>query len=389
MEKDIEMREDMDNKFDLLIKETLSDAEVKVPSRVWKAVSARIGATTPFAGVWTSLWKWAVPSFAFAAIALLLIVSGAGEKTIIDRGSRALRVEAGSCVFEQGLCAADIPAIRNLSGSRTEVQVLSAQSADPFAAPVIESEQPAGQETSADSRVEPVREQSDFADPFALMEAEDARTAALQAGKRKGRTSFVVGATVGTNDTHYTNSSFGPSFASGSRVPDAVEENTASDFAFPVSFGLSVKYRLTDRLSLGTGLNWTMLSREFDGSYKTETGRFTHKMQYVGIPVHIYYDILQRRGLQLYLTAGGSAEKAVCNSWYIYDKSTSPIYTEKVNGLQYGVDLGFGVEFSLGRHLSVYLDPYVKYWFAGSQPKSIRTEKPILFSFEGGLRFNL
>ena len=57
MEKDIEMREDMENKFDLLIKETLSDAEVKVPSRVWKAVSARIGATTPFAGVWTSLWK--------------------------------------------------------------------------------------------------------------------------------------------------------------------------------------------------------------------------------------------------------------------------------------------------------------------------------------------
>ena len=132
-----------------------------------------------------------------------------------------------------------------------------------------------------------------------------------------------------------------------------------------------------------------MLSREFDGAYKTESGRFTHRMQYVGVPLHVYYDILQRRGLLLYLTAGGSAEKAVSNAWYIYEKSASPICTEAVKGLQYGLDLGFGVEFSLGQHMSIYLDPYVKYWFAGSQPKSVRTEKPFLFSFEGGLRFNL
>ena len=385
------MREDMDNRFDLLMKETLSDAEVKVPSRVWKAVSARIGAPTPSSGVRTSLWKWAVPSFALAALALFFIISGTEEKTIMNEGALALNIEAGSCAFEPALCAADVPSLRDLAASRTMTQpVPVASSAEDEGTPVTdETAGPSEQDAPVALQTETVKEADDFADPFAIMEKEDARMAAAKAGKQAGRFSILAGGTVSANDTRYNNHTFGPNFAPGSRIPDTVEELTQSEYAFPLSLGISVKYRFTDRLSVGTGLNWTMLSREFDGAYKTESGRFTHRMQYVGVPLHVYYDILQRRGLLLYLTAGGSAEKAVSNAWYIYEKSTSPICTEAVKGLQYGLDLGFGVEFSLGQHMSIYLDPYVKYWFAGSQPKSVRTEKPFLFSFEGGLRFNL
>lgn len=382
----------MDNRFDLLVRETLSDAEVKVPSRVWKAVSARIGAPTPSAGVWTSLWKWAVPSFALAVLALFFIISGTVEKTIMNEGSLALSVESGSYAFEPALCAADVPSIKDLAAMRaySHSQTAAAAPASVDEAPVaIEDAGPSGQGACVAGSDSRRSQDKDFADPFAIMEAEDALKAAAKAGKHSRRLSILAGGTVSANDTHYNTDSFGPFFAPGSRVPETVEEFTQSDFAFPVSLGLSVKYRFTDRLSLGAGLNWTMLSRGFDGAYNTESGRFTHKMQYVGIPVHIYYDLLQRRGIQLYLTAGGSVEKAVGNAWYIYEKSFSPIYTEPVKGLQYGLDLGFGVEFSLGQHLSVYLDPYLKYWFAGSQPKSLRTEKPLLFSFEGGLRFNL
>ena len=377
------MRDNMDNNFDLLVRETMADAEVRVPSRVWKAVSARIGATTPSAGVWTSLWKWAVPSFAVAAAALFFIVTGTTEKTIIENAHAALSIETPQASFEPALCAAEIPPVKSSIRHSTVAETEISEEELP-------QQEPAGTPSTLQSNpgvaAQPIEE---FSDPFALMEAEDARAEAADAGKRKGRLSILAGSSVSANDTHYTSNSFGPFFAPGSRVPNAVEELTQSDYSFPVSLGLTVKYRFTDRLSVGAGLNWTTLSREFEGAYKTETGRCTHRMQYVGIPLHLYYDILQRRGLSLYLTAGGSAEKAVCNAWYFYDQSNSPIYTEPVKGLQYGVDLGFGVEFSLGKHLSIYLDPYVKYWFAGSQPKSVRTEKPILFSFEGGLRFNL
>ena len=385
------MREDMDNRFDLLVKETLSDAEVRVPSRVWKAVSARIGAPTPSSGVRTSLWKWAVPSFALAALALFFIISGTSEKTIMGEGALALSVEPGSYDFEPALCAADVPSIRDLAASRTRtVPVTVLSSAEAEEAPEAdEPAAPSGQDAPVVLQADAMTEAEDFADPFAIMQQEDAQLAAANAGKRAGRFSIMAGGTVSANDTRYNNHTFGPNFAPGSRIPDTVEELTQSEYAFPVSLGLGVKYRFTDRLSVGTGVNWTMLSREFDGAYKTETGRFTHRMQYVGVPVHLYFDILQRRGIQLYLTAGGSAEKAVSNAWYIYEKSASPIFTEPVEGLQYGLDLGFGVEFSLGRYMSIYLDPYVKYWFVGSQPKSIRTEKPFIFSFEGGLRFNL
>jgi hypothetical protein len=46
------------------------------------------------------------------------------------------------------------------------------------------------------------------------------------------------------------------------------------------------------------------------------------------------------------------------------------------------------VEFLLGRRVGLYLDPGVNYYFPCSQPRSIRTEKPLLLNFDVGLRFN-
>lgn len=373
------MREEADNRFDLLIRETMEDAEVRVPSRVWKAVSARIGATTPSAGVMTSLWKWAVPSLAAAAVVLFFIVSGISEKTIIQNGALALRVETPSCSFEPSLCAADVKPLtlkeRTFASLDAPAGALLAFPDDtpteaPTEAPAeIASEIPS--EILAELPVE---------SPFEFPEKPKAETK---------RTVLLVGGSLGTNDTHYSKTGFGPMFAGGTKVPDLVEEQTQSEYAFPISFGIGVKYYFTDRLALGTGINWTLLSRSFTGSYKTETGKFTHEMHYIGVPLNLYCDVFQRKGLQLYVYAGGKAEKAVSNSWYIYDKSASPICSQKVKGLQWGVDLGFGVEFKVSEHLALYLDPSVDYWFAGSQPKSIRTEKPLLFSFDGGLRIIL
>jgi hypothetical protein len=38
--------------------------------------------------------------------------------------------------------------------------------------------------------------------------------------------------------------------------------------------------------------------------------------------------------------------------------------------------------------VGLYLDPGVNYYFPGNQPRSIRTDKPLLLNFDAGLRFN-
>ena len=59
-----------------------------------------------------------------------------------------------------------------------------------------------------------------------------------------------------------------------------------------------------------------------------------------------------------------------------------------MDGLQFSVDAGLGVEFLLSRRVGLYVDPGVSYYFPCNQPRSLRTEKPLLLNFDVGLRFN-
>ena len=56
--------------------------------------------------------------------------------------------------------------------------------------------------------------------------------------------------------------------------------------------------------------------------------------------------------------------------------------------LQYSVGGGLGIEFSLSRALGLYIDPGIRYYLPSDQPKSIRTDKPLMVNFDAGLRFN-
>jgi hypothetical protein len=58
-------------------------------------------------------------------------------------------------------------------------------------------------------------------------------------------------------------------------------------------------------------------------------------------------------------------------------------------GLQLAAGLGLGIEFRLGEHLGLYVDPSLRYYFEGNQPRSIRTQQPLMMGLELGMRFGL
>ena len=253
----------------------------------------------------------------------------------------------------------------------------------PEASSVMPDPDRASSDDVISSEVEKSQEESmkEWVDPFAEIYAEEAR----EAKKNSHKTALKLGGTLGGNDSHYGSK---PSFSSG--LPSAgIQETSLSIYGIPVSFGLSARYHFTDKIAVSAGANWSFLSRTFQGKYKTEEGTFTHNMQYVGVPVSVSYDVVESKTLLFYCYAGGSAEKAISSKYFIYANSAAPILSEKVPSFQYGLFGGIGVEFTVSEHLGLYVDPCVKYYFPGNQPKSIRTDKPLMFSFEAGLRFNL
>ena len=174
------------------------------------------------------------------------------------------------------------------------------------------------------------------------------------------------------------------------------ETSTQSSYGIPVSFGAGVRIGLAPKWSLSAGLNYSMLSRTFYGDYtKVTDGSVEYSISsdirnvqhYIGIPVNVYYNILESDNMSFYAYAGGTAEKCITNRYDVL--STSIVHKDNPAGLQLSANAGIGVEFMLGRHLGFYIDPSLRYYFDNNQPKSIRTAQPLTLGFEMGLRINL
>lgn len=408
------MRKDTNKDLDLLFKEGLEDAAVKAPRGAWKAVSARLDSAAPAAAAAPrrSWLLWGAPAFAMAVAALAAVFFvGNTEKTIIQSGEELLTVapQPSGPVAQVEDSSVAVPSRESRAGFvPKEIQTPEQISVLPKNASVIpenvsvisgsdrESEitdqvgddkgvvasEPEKESQEGEVAPAPEKPQAPWVDPFAQMEAEDA----MNAKKNSRKAALKLGGIVGGNDAHFNSAR--PAFSSG--LPsEGIQETSVSVYGIPVSFGLSARYHFAEKLSVSAGVNWSFLSRTFQGKYKTEEGQFTHDLQYVGVPVSLAYDVVDSKTLLFYCYAGGIAEKAISSQYFIYNLSSSPLLSEKVPSLQYGVFGGIGVEFRVSDLLGLYVDPCVKYYFPGNQPKSIRTDRPLMFSVEAGLRFNL
>jgi hypothetical protein len=216
----------------------------------------------------------------------------------------------------------------------------------------------------------------------------------------KRNVSFMLSGLASTNSTQSQNRMGlmkAPTISSAPSQTGITETSTNSTYGLPVSFGAGVKIGLSPRWSLGVGANYSILTRQFYGKYtkvdasgnivKSSSSDIRNTQHYIGIPVNAYYDIVNKDRVNLYAYAGGTVEKCVADNYSVL--STSIQHREKVKGLQLSANFGVGVEFMLGQHLGLYLDPSVRYYFDCNQPKSIRTVQPFMLGFELGLRARL
>ena len=386
---------------DLLMRSILSDAREEVPEHVWENLSSKLDAiqAKPAGRVVAVRFRRYAAAVAAAAVVAVGLFLGLQDNASFDpsyRGDGMIAVASPEIAVNADF--GKVPAIRtdrvkkDLASAPIPVYLADAEEevkkAEDEVKKVRDEIEPA-QETARQAVERKTEEKTYFPEDWG--EEEDNT-------RRRQSTSLVFSGSAATNNTSSAGSGPFRSPSADNIAPSTgvIPKSSESTYGLPVTFGAGVKIGLSPRWSLGTGLNYTLLSRKFFGTYtkvnsgvveETATSDIRNTQHYIGIPINAYYSIVNKDRIDFYVYGGGAVEKCVSNKYNILN--TAYNYTESVNGVQLSAAVGLGVEFILGKNLGLYFDPSLRYSFDCGQPKSIRTARPLMLGIEMGLRINL
>ncbi|MDO4703877.1 porin family protein [Tannerella sp.] len=162
----------------------------------------------------------------------------------------------------------------------------------------------------------------------------------------------------------------------------------------PISFGLGVSYRLSDRWALQSGVTYTYMT----STWRTEAirqGKAKQRLHFVGVPLGVDYKIAEWQRVRFYAGAGAMVEWNVAGSIdtdYYYGNEM--VHTQhasvRMKEWQWSVNARTGASYPLFRYLSAYVEGNANYYFDNrSSIETIRSEKPFYVSLQAGVRLGL
>ena len=172
------------------------------------------------------------------------------------------------------------------------------------------------------------------------------------------------------------------------------EVDTRKKHKLPIKAGRSVRYKITPRLSLESGVTYSYLSSELTAGSKGNRYETDQTLQYIGIPLKVNYSLWGNRYWEVYMSAGGEVEKCVAGKsetdYVMNGKKVSTDHEDvKVKPLQCSLNAAAGLQFNILPNLGVYAEPGVGYYFNnGSKVETIYKEKPFNFNLKAGLRLS-
>ena len=171
--------------------------------------------------------------------------------------------------------------------------------------------------------------------------------------------------------------------------PDEFANKTYHD---PISFGITIRKKLNKTLSMESGIMYTYLFSTFENGGVQRSDAKSH-LHYVGIPMSLVTQLWAKSRWEVYLSAGGAAEKGLQS---IYTQNVRTDYQTvtttsktKIDGLQWSVNAGLGVNYRIRKQMSIYFEPKVSRYFENDQPASARTDRPFVIGLNAGLRIGL
>lgn len=377
---------------DLLMRSILEEGQESVPAHIWDDISGELDRISRRRKVISMVRRISVMTAAAAAVVLGVMLSHNTSEDIIpltaERDMIAVvvpEVNSSEQDIFNGLIA---DAGRSLGTARNDIRDAGSNETQILSKDTERRDEGKGTQ-DADVSMRDSVPQTYFPDSWG---EEDIK-------KNKVRTSLTVSGIAGTNNARNSVKAGmmkRPSITKAPQRTSIDETSTNTTYGIPLSFGAGVKIDFTPRWAIGVGVNYSLLTRKFygtyyevaDGTLKGSTrSDIRNSQHYVGIPVNAFYNIINREHIDFYAYAGGTIEKCVSDNYQVL--STSIVHKEQVKGVQLSANLGIGVEFTLGKHLGVYIDPSLRYYFDCDQPKNIRSAHPLMLGFEIGLRAKL
>lgn len=400
--------------FDRIVRSLLEDGAEPLDGRVWKGISAKMSSAAAAARRRAVFLVLSGAAASVAALALLMNLSDRNVGTGPDGFAVRESLSAEASVPETGT-SAELPAEFSAGGSGALLAAAgSAPAGFPAEVPApydpaesvheTETEEEGGavlnpgtgtarKKDDAGGRADAPSGREDEAlsyDVFAMTDREDP-------GKKKRGIGIRAGGGMMTNGNPASmNGRFMYRVDKGSSSsPLITQTGRDASYAIPVTVGVTVEIPLRGRWSVESGVSYSFLERTFTGVYKDSAaplfinGDIRHTLHYVGIPVNIRYGMVRGDYMTVQAYGGMRVERAVMEKYRIPDGARTLTVAGRPEGVQLSAGAGFSINFLAGRHMSVYLDPGLQYFFDCGQPVSIRTQQPFQMSIELGLRYRL
>lgn len=163
----------------------------------------------------------------------------------------------------------------------------------------------------------------------------------------------------------------------------------------PIRVGVSLRYALSDRWAVESGLQYANLRSDSSSGYAANYYEDRMSLHYIGLPLSAVFTMWESRRLKIYLSAGGLVEKCVAGSLrtdYVIggERERGERVDAMVDELQFSVNAGAGLQLNLSPTVGIYAEPGVGYWFDnGSAIETIYRTRPLNFNLNLGVRFTL
>ena len=169
---------------------------------------------------------------------------------------------------------------------------------------------------------------------------------------------------------------------------DLVEQISDTKYSLPLNLGIQVQFPVKENLALGVGVNYTVVSSRYDCLINKKKYSVKQSLHYIGIPVNIYGKVVERNRFSFYVNAGATAEKGITAVYKLESYTGKERNTNPIDGIQFSVNAGLGVEYKFANPAGIYFEPNVVYFFNSDMPRSIRTDQPLQVKGELGIRFH-
>lgn len=398
-----------DNRFDLEIRSMLENAREDVPEGLWQGIESRLPAPAKArpAAIW---WKIASATGAVAAAVALTVffstrpvvqnpvdIIPSQDSGLSQLMETPLAPETGNMkplsinqAYGESVSETDGEDVTETAGMEETAETAGKEETAPAA----------GTEETAVANETAVREENTAENWIRKYESTDfdERGEELQRSRKEKR-GVVLSAYADALSNSNTAKASDINMLKRPAVPQAttIEETGESRYAIPVAAGIGLRFDVSKRFSIGTGVSWSYLTRSFSGQFNeldadgaiiSQTGytNIRNSQHYIGIPLNLYVDIIRKDFIDFYAYASGSANYCLSNR-YQMDKSKS--YSPEGSNWQFSAGIGMGVEFIAAKKVGFYIDPSLNYWFTAGEVSNIRTRQPLMLGLELGIRLHI